>query len=116
MFPRVFFRFQKKIDLHFRLINQEQYIDRKTGAINASSHLAYVMDIRVDIKNLSKNFSKNLTLVAEATTKFHHNYGSPNDVTNEIANLRENFEINTNATHKEVTFLWHFPCIGVKNL
>lgn len=31
--PRAFFRFPKKIDLNIRNVNQEEYIDKKTGYI-----------------------------------------------------------------------------------
>lgn len=127
-FPRKFLDFKSPLDLKIKLVNQDEYINKKTREIvrfllmenfykffqNTQASLSYVMDVRIHVNHLPKDFNGVLGLQAESVVKFHHNYGSPDDATYQVSRIIQNHSITPAHKQIEISFLLHFASIGVR--
>jgi len=111
-FPRKFLDFKPALDLKIKLVNQDEYLNKKTHEINTQASLSYVMDVRIHVNHLPKDFKDALELQAESVVIFHHNYGSPDDATYQVSRILQTHSVTPDHKQIEISFLLHFASIG----
>ncbi len=104
--PRCFFKFISKIDLVVKEIKEE-------GANQLIMNRAIVVDLKIELKNITPAKDSSLTLIVESMTVFHHNYGNPEDITTKASEIKEKYEVSGNQMNQIVTLMINFPVIGV---
>jgi len=111
-FPRKFLDFRPALDLKIKLVNQDEYLNKKTHEINTQASLSYVMDLRIHVNHLPKDFKDPLELQAESVVIFHHNYGSSDDATYQVSRILQTHSVTPDHKQIEISFLLHFASIG----